>query len=149
MTQLDTDQVRHLLPHRDPFLFLDKVISITKESAVGIKNVSINESFFRGHFPQKPIMPGVLVVESIAQLSGILTYHILDITDPNYDTDMFYFAGIDNARFKKMVRPGDQLRLEVDFVRRRKKLWKYQGRALVDGEVACEAEFLIINDSAD
>ncbi len=146
MITMDNDQVRHFLPHRDPFLFLDKVISLTDEAIVGIKNVSINEPFFRGHFPGKPIMPGVLIVESIAQLSGILTYHILGITTPNPETDMFYFAGIDNARFKKMVRPGDQLRLEVELLRHRKTLWKFKGRALVEGEVACDAEFLIVNE---
>ena len=146
MITMDNDQVRHFLPHRDPFLFLDKVISLTDEAVVGIKNVSINEPFFRGHFPSKPIMPGVLIVESIAQLSGILTYHILGITTPNPETDMFYFAGIDNARFKKMVRPGDQLRMEVELVRHRKTLFKFKGRALIDSELACEAEFLIINE---
>ena len=146
MITMDNDQDRHFLPHRDPFLFLDKVISLTDEAVVGIKKVSINEPFFRGHFPSKPIMPGVLIVESIAQLSGILTYHILGITTPNPATDMFYFAGIDNARFKKMVRPGDQLRMEVELVRHRKTLFKFKGRALVDSELACEAEFLIINE---
>ena len=146
MITMDNDQVRHFLPHRDPFLFLDKVISLTEDTVVGIKNVSINEPFFRGHFPSKPIMPGVLIVESLAQLSGILTYHILGVTTPNPETDMFYFAGIDNARFKKMVRPGDQLRMEVELVRHRRKLFKFKGRALVDGNIVCEAEFLIINE---
>ncbi|MBV53845.1 MAG: 3-hydroxyacyl-[acyl-carrier-protein] dehydratase FabZ [Coxiellaceae bacterium] len=146
MITMDNDQVRHFLPHRDPFLFLDKVISLTEDAVVGIKNVSINEPFFRGHFPSKPIMPGVLIVESLAQLSGILTYHILGVTTPNPETDMFYFAGIDNARFKKMVRPGDQLRMEVELVRHRRKLFKFKGRALVDGNIVCEAEFLIINE---
>ena len=146
MITMDNDQVRHFLPHRDPFLFLDKVISLTEDAVVGIKNVSINEPFFRGHFPSKPIMPGVLIVESLAQLSGILTYHILGVTTPNPETDMFYFAGIDNARFKKMVRPGDQLRMEVELVRHRRKLFIFKGRALVDGNIVCEAEFLIINE---
>jgi len=145
MNSKDSNEIKKLLPHRDPFLFLDRVLSVNDDEAVGIKNVSNNESFFRGHFPQRPIMPGVIIVEALAQLSGILTYHRLGITDPDYSKDMFYFAGIDSVRFKRMVEPGDQLRLEVSFVKQRKSLWKFKGIALVDGDIACEAEFLIIN----
>ena len=142
MITMDNDQVRHFLPHRDPFLFLDKVISLTDEAVVGIKNVSINEPFFRGHFPSKPIMPGVLIVESMAQLSGILTYHILGITTPNPETDMFYFAGIDNARFKHPVGPGDTMQLHVEFLKERRNLWKFYGEARVDDKVVCSAELM-------
>ena len=147
MSVMDSNKIKQLLPHREPFLFVDRVLSINNDKAVGIKNVSNNESFFRGHFPQKAIMPGVIMVEALAQLSGILTYHRLDITHPNFGSDLFFFAGIDNVRFKRMVEPGDQLKLETEYVRQRKALWKYKGMVTVDGELACQAELLIASNA--
>lgn len=149
MSMMDSNQIKQLLPHREPFLFLDRVLSVDDNKAVGIKNVSNNESFFRGHFPQKAIMPGVIMVEALAQLSGIITYHRLGITHPNFGEDLFFFAGIDHVRFKRVVEPGDQLKMEVEFIRQRKALWKYKGLATVDGDVACESEFLIISNAKD
>jgi 3-hydroxyacyl-[acyl-carrier-protein] dehydratase len=138
---LDIRAILEHLPHRYPFLLVDRVLSIEKgKSIVAIKNVSINEPYFVGHFPHLPVMPGVLQIEALAQAAGILSFQT---TDKKSDaTSIYYFVGIDEARFKRPVVPGDQLRLEVEITKMRAGVWKYSGRALVDGQLACEAQLM-------
>ncbi|MCX7120925.1 MAG: 3-hydroxyacyl-ACP dehydratase FabZ [Gammaproteobacteria bacterium] len=141
--KIDYLEVRKYLPHRYPFLLVDTVESyVLGESLVAIKNVTNNEPFFPGHFPNLPVMPGVLIVEALAQASGILMYRTFD-RYPSV-TDLFYLAGIENTRFKRKVVPGDQLKLSVEVIRNRTNLWKFKGEATVNGELACYAEFLNI-----
>lgn len=141
--QIDYLEVKKYLPHRYPFLLVDTVQSYEPDkSIVAIKNVTHNEPFFSGHFPHFPVMPGVLIVESLAQASGILMYRSFGrYPDEN---DLFFLAGIDNARFKRKVVPGDQLILTVEVIKKRDNLWKFKGMATVNGETACEAEFMNI-----
>jgi len=140
-TPIDTIKILELLPHRYPFLLVDKVLSYEAyKNLVAIKNVTINEPFFTGHFPEQPIMPGVLILEAMAQACGILAY--LSLT-PREGYQMFHlFAGIDNARFKQIVVPGDQLRLEVELIGRKRDIWRMSGKALVDGKLACSADLM-------
>lgn len=141
MTTLDIQAILALLPHRHPFLLLDRVIEIKEgESIVALKNVSMNEPFFTGHFPGQPVMPGVLILEAMAQAGAVLAYQSTN-TKPS-DGIMYYFAGIDNARFKRIVTPGDQLRIEVRIVKSKREIWKLEGEAYVGGELACSAEFM-------
>jgi 3-hydroxyacyl-[acyl-carrier-protein] dehydratase len=138
---MDIHEILKYLPHRPPFLLIDRVIEMIEgESLVAIKNVTINEPFFQGHFPNRPVMPGVLIVEALAQAAGVLAYKSTN-TSPS-DGVLYLFAGIDNARFRRVVEPGDQLRLEVKVLRARKDMWKLEGSAHVDGELACSAELL-------
>ena len=140
---IDHLEVRKYLPHRYPFLLVDTVSDYElNKSIVAIKNVTCNEPFFSGHFPQLPVMPGVLIIEALAQASGILMYRTFD-RYPTED-DLFLLAGIDNARFKRQVVPGDQLILTVEVLRAREKLWKFKGVATVNGVLACDAEFMNI-----
>lgn len=143
MSAMDIKDIRRYLPHRYPFLLVDRIEEINPgKSIVGIKNVTINEPFFNGHFLEKPVMPGVLIIESLAQISGILIFKTEDsMPDEN---NWFFLAGVDNARFKKMVKPGDQLRLESEIIRSRHDLWKFKGTATVDGQLVCTAEILTI-----
>jgi len=141
MSQMDIHEILNYLPHRYPFLLVDRVLSyeLGKE-IVAIKNVSINEPFFPGHFPYHPVMPGVLIIEAMAQAAAILSFKTMD-TMPSEDS-VYYFAGIDNARFKKPVSAGDQLVLKVRIERTMRGLWKYSGQALVDDAVAAEADLM-------
>jgi beta-hydroxyacyl-[acyl carrier protein] dehydratase FabZ len=135
---LSIDEIKKILPHRYPMLLVDKVLEVEDgKRAVGIKNVSANEPFFAGHFPDYPVMPGVLIVEALAQVSGIAVLHAG--TAKNMLT---LYAGIDKCRFKRQVRPGDQLKLESEILRFRSGFAKAKGVATVDGEVACEAEMI-------
>lgn len=138
---MDIHEVMKYLPHRPPFLLIDQVLEMVEgKSIVALKNVTINENFFVGHFPNRPVMPGVLIVEALAQAAGILAYKSTN-TSPS-DGVLYLFAGIDNARFRRVVEPGDQLRLEVKVLRAKRDMWKLEGNALVNGELACSAELL-------
>jgi len=136
---LDINGIMKLLPHRYPFLLVDGVEEMERlKRIVGIKNVSMNEHFFQGHFPEKPIMPGVLILESMAQTAALLMLHEI----PDRDNKLLYFAAIDNARFRRPVVPGDQLKLEVTVVNWRGTICKFQAHAYVKGELAAEAELM-------
>ena len=141
MNRIDIHKVMHLLPHRYPFLMIDRVLDYTiGESLTAIKNVTINEPFFPGHFPHRPVMPGVLVIEAMAQACGILSA-VSDEPMAN-ENGMFLFVGIDKARFKRQVEPGDQLRFEVKIIRKLRGIWMYQGNAFVGDELCCSAELM-------
>lgn len=137
--------VQEYLPHRYPMLLVDKVLSMDFEAQEGptlkaIKNVSYNEEFFSGHFDGHPIMPAVLILESMAQASGLLGMAYLGAE--RTEKTIYYFAGVDNARFKRPIVPGDQIVLETTCVHRKSSLWKFECKALVDGEMACQAQIL-------
>ena len=141
MSEININDIMLTLPHRYPFLLVDRVIACEPgKSIVALKNVSVNEPHLTGHFPQAPIMPGVLMIEALAQAAGILIYKTLEAL-PSKD-NWFFLAGVDEARFKRMVQPGDQLRLEVEVVKVRRDIWKFKGTATVDGELACSAEIM-------
>ncbi len=141
MNSLDIHEVLKYLPHRYPFLLIDRVLSFTlDESLTAIKNVTINEPFFQGHFPNRPVMPGVLIVEAMAQACAILSLKSLN-TLPREDS-VFYFVGIDKARFKRPVEPGDQLTFKVAVKRRMKGIWQFEGEAYVGDELCCSAELM-------
>ncbi|WP_341503499.1 3-hydroxyacyl-ACP dehydratase FabZ [Gallaecimonas sp. GXIMD4217] len=141
MNTMDVVEVLEHLPHRYPFLLVDKVVDYTVgESLVAVKNVTYNEPFFQGHFPGKPIMPGVLILEAMAQATGILAFKTAN-QKPS-DGVLYYFAGIDNARFKQPVVPGDTLVMEVEIVKIKAGIGKFRGVAKVDGNVVCEADLM-------
>lgn len=136
---MDIHQILKQLPHRYPFLLVDRVLEIDKGKTIkALKNVTINEPFFTGHFPHRPVMPGVLMLEALAQAAALLAFDALD-TSPTDDM-VYYFAGIDNARFKQPVEPGDQLILHVELLRMKAGIFKFKARAEVDGNLAVEAE---------
>lgn len=136
---MDIHQILKQLPHRYPFLLVDRVLEIDKGKTIrALKNVTINEPFFEGHFPNRPVMPGVLMLEALAQAAALLAFDALD-TSPTDDM-VYYFAGIDNARFKQPVEPGDQLILHVELLRMKAGIFKFKARADVDGNIAVEAE---------
>jgi 3-hydroxyacyl-[acyl-carrier-protein] dehydratase len=135
---VDIDEIRKLLPHRYPFLLVDRIVELElSKRIVGIKNVTFNEPFFTGHFPEKPIMPGVLILEAMAQTGGVLAFKSF----PNMEGSVF-FTGIDDARFRKPVIPGDQLKLVVEVVRHRREIWVFDGKALVDDDIVAEARIM-------
>jgi len=135
---VDINEIIHLLPHRYPFLLVDRLIEFEPaKKAVGIKNVTCNEPFFTGHFPDKPIMPGVLIIEAMAQTGGVLAFKSF----PEMKGSVF-FIGIDNARFRKPVIPGDQLKLVVEVVKHKREIWVFDGKALVDDELVAEARIM-------
>lgn len=144
----DIGQLLKLLPHRYPFLLVDRLYDMDgDESCVGIKNVTINEPFFQGHFPQFPVMPGVLIIEGLAQTAGALCVHSLK---EDYKAELVYFMGIDRAKFRKPVVPGDQLHYHVKKIRNRGRVWRFAGEAKVEGQVAAEAEIsAMLADTAE
>ncbi len=140
-TALDIHQVLKKLPHRYPFLLVDRVVELEKGVRIlAVKNVTINEPQFTGHFPNRPVMPGVLILEALAQAAGLLSFATED-TELD-DKTVFYFAGIDGARFKRPVEPGDQLMLDVSIDRVRAGIYKFNAKALVGGDVVCEASLM-------
>ncbi len=136
---LTVEDIKTMIPHRYPFLFIDSVKNLQAgKSASGIKNVTINEPYFSGHFPRKPIMPGVLIIEAMAQTAAVLVVQTLK----QFNKDqLVYFMSIEKAKFRRLVVPGNQLCLNVSVIKQRTKIWKFEGTALVDDEVAAEAEF--------
>ena len=138
--RLDIHQILAILPHRFPFVMVDRVTEVVpKHSIKGHKGVSYNEPWFQGHFPQRPIMPGVLILESLAQIGGILAY----ASDPfDTTTSLMFFLGVDRAKFRRTVEPGDRLDLYVEVVHHRSNVWKLRGEASVDGVLSAEAELL-------
>jgi 3-hydroxyacyl-[acyl-carrier-protein] dehydratase len=139
---MDIHQILKRLPHRYPILLIDRVLELEKGKRIrALKNVTINEHFFVGHFPQRPVMPGVLMLEALAQAAAVLGFETHDITPD--DKTIYYFAGIDGVRFKRPVEPGDQLILDVAVARMRAGLWKFDAKALVDDEIAVEAELMV------
>ncbi|WP_096233491.1 3-hydroxyacyl-ACP dehydratase FabZ [Thermoanaerobacterium sp. RBIITD] len=140
---MENKEIREFIPHRYPFLLVDRVLDVEdNKKAIGIKNVTANEPFFEGHFPGNPIMPGVLIVEAMAQLAGIIVMH----GEENREK-LGLFTGINKCRFKKVVRPGDQLRLEVEIISSKMNLVKVKGKATVDGDTVAEADisFMLID----
>jgi 3-hydroxyacyl-[acyl-carrier-protein] dehydratase len=138
MPILDVNEIREILPHRYPFLLVDRIIELEEERIVGIKNVTVNEPFFTGHFPNFPVMPGVLIVEAMAQTAGILVLRSI----PDRDSKLVFLVSVDYARFRKPVVPGDQLRLEMKMMRRKGTVVKMSGRATVEGVLVAEAEVM-------
>ncbi|HMZ55622.1 MAG TPA: 3-hydroxyacyl-ACP dehydratase FabZ [Nitrospira sp.] len=137
MSVMDSIEIQSILPHRYPFLLVDRIRELDPDRRiVGIKNVTINEPFFQGHFPGRPVMPGVLILEALAQVGGVLAFKSLG----SVGRPVVYLTGIDAAKFRKPVVPGDILRLEVDVLKKRAPFWKMQGKAYVDTELVCEAE---------
>ena len=135
----DIHRIKELIPHRYPFLFIDKMYDVVLgKSAVGVKNVSANEEVFQGHFPDKPVFPGVLIVEAMAQTASALVVETLELVgkDP-----LVYFMSLEATKFRKLVEPGDQLELHIDLIRKRGKVWKFRGEGMVDGKLVAEAEF--------
>ena len=140
---MDIHEILEHLPHRYPFILVDKVTSIELGKEItAIKNVTVKEPYFPGHFPYHPVMPGVLIIEALAQAAALLSFKTMD-AKPNEDS-VYYFAGIDSARFKKPVNPGDQIILNVKIERILKGIWKYEGTASVDKEVVAEANMMCI-----
>ena len=138
---VDINKILNLIPHRYPFILVDRVLDYKVfDFLVAIKNVTINEPFFSGHFPGNPIMPGVLMLESLAQASAILSN--LSRTPKEGHEFLYFFAGIDNAKFKQVVTPGDQLRLEVKLIKQKRDFWRLHGEAFVDGKIACSADLM-------
>jgi len=144
--QIDVQRIMEMIPHRHPFLMIDKVIDVVaNERATGIKNLSINEHFFQGHFPARPVMPGVLIIEAMAQTAAVLVVHTLG---PEAEGKLVYFMSVDNARFRRPVFPGDVLHVRVVKQRHRGNVWKFEGRAEVGGQLMAEAVFaaMIMDD---
>ena len=137
---LDIDAIREILPHRYPFLLVDRIEELEAERVVGIKNVTVNEPFFAGHFPDYPVMPGVLIIEAMAQVAGVLVLSGI----PDRKSKLVLLAGVDGAKFRKPVRPGDQLRIEMKILRSRASMAKISGTATVDGAIVAEAEMLCV-----
>ena len=148
MNSMDIKEILEHLPHRYPFLLVDRVLSCEPGKSIhAYKNVSINEPFFVGHFPHHPVMPGVLIMEALAQAAGILSFKTMG--EMPSDDSVFYFVGIDNARFKKPVSAGDQLHFHVDITRQMRGIWKYRAVAKVDGEVVAEADLMCAKRDID
>jgi len=142
---IDVKEIMQILPHRYPFLLVDRIESLKEgEEIVGIKNVSINEPFFVGHFPGNPIMPGVLIIEAMAQVGGVLAFHS---SPKEWAGSLVHFMGIDKVRFRKPVVPGDQLRLKLTTIRQKQKVFKMRGEAYVDDTLVAEAELMAVIES--
>lgn len=143
-TEADIHLIQRIIPHRYPFLLIDKVEEIVPDtSAVGVKNVTFNEPHFQGHFPDAPIMPGVTIVEAMAQTAAVMAGISMDVVDKNF---LVYFMSLDACKFRRKVVPGDVLKMQVDVLQKRRKVWRFKGVAKVGDAVACEAEFAAMID---
>ena len=143
MNAMTMQEILEYLPHRYPFLLIDRILELQEgQSIVALKNVTMNEPFFIGHFPNKPIMPGVLMIEAMAQAAAVLAYRSTQCSPK--DGTLYYFAGIDNAKFRRVVIPGDQLRLVVNTLRSKRDVWKMAGEIYVDQDLVCSSEFLCV-----
>src|SRR5579862_8122367 len=138
MPILDINEIRAILPHRYPFLLVDRIVELEPERIVGIKNVTANEAFFSGHFPDYPVMPGVLIVEAMAQTAGVLVLKSI----PDRESKLVLLVSIEYAKFRRPVRPGDQLRMELNMLKRKASVAKMSGKATVDGVIVAEAEVM-------
>jgi len=139
VSEIDIGRVMQMIPHRYPMLMIDRVVDVVPdESAVGIKNISINEQYFQGHFPQRPVMPGVLIIESMAQTAAVLVVETLGAAA---EGKLVYFMTVDDARFRRPMTPGDTARIHVTKIRNRGNVWKFGGEARVDGQLCAEATF--------
>jgi len=148
MTQMNINEVKNFLPHRYPFLLIDKVINFEEgKTLTAIKNVSFNEPQFTGHFPTQPIMPGVLIIEALAQATGILAFKS-EVGKPQ-DGQIYMLVGVDNARFKRIVEPGDQLKLEVEILTVKRGIWKFKTAAYVDDKVVTSAELMCTQKASE
>jgi 3-hydroxyacyl-[acyl-carrier-protein] dehydratase len=137
--EIDIQRIMQMIPHRYPFLMIDRIVEVVSgASAIGIKNVSINEAFFHGHFPQRPVMPGVLIIEAMAQTAAVLVVQTLGRES---EGKLVYFMSIDNARFRRPVVPGDQIRVRVVCKHQRRNVWKFEGHAMVGDKLTAEATF--------
>ena len=137
---IEVQEIKTIIPHRYPMLLVDRVLDYEpKKWLHAIKNVSVNEPFFNGHFPELPILPGVMILEALAQATGILGFKS---SEERAENEMYLFASIDNARFKKPVVPGDTMHLHVEFIKERRGMWKFYGEAKVDGKVVCSADLM-------
>ena len=144
---IDHQMIRRMIPHRYPFLLVDKVHSIESgKSAIGVKNVTQNEPYFTGHFPDNPVMPGIAIVESMAQTAAILVNFTLDMIDREIG---IYLMALDNAKFRRMVAPGDVLELHLSVSRHRGQVWKFNGKAIVEGQLSAEADITAFWESKD
>ena len=146
ITRVDVQRIMEMIPHRHPFLMIDKVVDmVANQRATGIKSVSINENYFQGHFPARPVMPGVLIIEAMAQTAAVLVVHTLG---PESEGKLVYFMSVDNARFRRPVFPGDRLDVYVTKQRHRGNVWKFEGRAKVGDNLMAEAVFaaMILNE---
>ena len=146
VTQVDVQRIMEMIPHRHPFLMIDRVVDVVaNQEATGIKNVSIDEYYFQGHFPSRPVMPGVLIIEAMAQTAAVLVVHTLG---PEAEGKLVYFMSVDNARFRRPVVPGDCMRVRVTKQRHRGNVWRFEGRAEVRGQLMAEAVFaaMIMSD---
>ena len=140
MISLGPEEILALLPHRYPFLLVDRVLEVVRnEYAIGLKNVTLNEPFFQGHFPSYRVMPGVLVIEAMAQVGGVLVHYSDDVPQDR----MPFFTGIDRGKFRRQVVPGDQLRMRLEILRRRGPVWRMRGRAYVEDTLAAEADLQV------
>jgi 3-hydroxyacyl-[acyl-carrier-protein] dehydratase len=145
-TRIDIQRIMEMIPHRHPFLMIDEVVDVVaNQRATGVKNVSINENYFKGHFPARPVMPGVLIIEAMAQTAAVLVVHTLG---PESEGKLVYFMSVDNARFRRPVFPGDRLDVHVTKQRNRGNVWKFEGKAKVGDNVMAEAVFaaMILDD---
>lgn len=144
---IDHHMIRRMIPHRYPFLLVDKVCEVVSgKSAIGVKNITVNEPYFTGHFPDNPVMPGIAIVESMAQTAAILVNFTLDMIDREIG---IYLMALDNAKFRRMVVPGDVLELHVSVLKTRGQIWKFNGKAMVNGKVAAEADITAFWESKD
>jgi 3-hydroxyacyl-[acyl-carrier-protein] dehydratase len=144
--EIDRERVMEMIPHRDPFLMIDRVVDVVKnERAIGIKDVTLDDYYFRGHFPTRPVMPGVLIIEAMAQTAAVLVVHTLG---PESEGKLVYFMSVDNARFRRPVVPGETLHVHVTKQRNRGNVWRFEGEAKVNGRLAAEAVFaaMILDD---